>query len=100
MGSKSDFWKGQLAEWRSSGLTQVAYCRDQSLSLACFGYWRRRLRKVASSSALVPIVIEQSCGSDADSTIEVQLPNGLRARLPVGMAASQWTPVVRALRTC
>ncbi len=100
MVSKSDFWKEHLAQWRSSGLTQVGYCRERSLSLASFGYWRRRLRTVATSSALVPIVIEPTRCSDAEATIEVQLPNGLRARLPVGMAAARWAPVIRALRTC
>lgn len=98
MGTKADFWKGHLDTWRSSGLTQTAYCRQQGLSIASFGYWRRVLGKAAASSALVPIVIAEV--SAADTAIEVQLPNGLRARLPTGMAPSHWVPVIRALRTC
>lgn len=100
MGSKADLSKRHLDAWRTSGLTQVAYRREPGLSLACFGCWRRRLRKATTSTALVPIVIGQANCSDADATIEVQLPNGLRARLSVGMPASHWAPLVRALRAC
>ena len=98
MGAKADVWKGHLAAWRSSGLTQVAYCKQHGLSLAGFGYWRRTLGNAAVSSALVPIVIGEA--GARDEAIEVRLPNGLQARLPTGMAPSQWAPVIRALRTC
>lgn len=98
MGAKADFWKEHLVEWRRSGLTQAAYCRQLELSLARFGYWRRTLGKAAASSALVPIVVGEAVTPDA--AIEVQLPNGLRAHLPIGMAPSHWAPVIRALRTC
>lgn len=100
MGAKADFWKGHVAGWRSSGLTQAAYCRQHGLSLASLGYWRRTLGKAAAApaSALVPIVVGEAV--TPDEAIEVQLPNGLRARLPTGMAPSHWAPVIRALRTC
>lgn len=98
MGTKADFWKGHLVGWRDSGLTQAGYCRQRGLSLACFGYWRRVLGKVAASSALVPIVVGHA--SAPEQTIAVQLPNGLQAWLPVDMEPSRWTPVIRALHTC
>lgn len=98
MGAKADFWKGHLDTWRGSGLTQAAYCRQQDLSLARFGYWRRVLDKAVVSSALVPIVVGEA--STPDEAIEVQLPNGLQARLPVDMEPSRWVSLIRALRTC
>ncbi len=98
MGAKVDFWKGHLGGWRRSGLTQAAYCRQQGLSLASFGYWRRALGKVAAPSALVPIVVGEV--SSPATVIEVQLPNGLRVRLPTGMAPSHWMPMIQALCTC
>ena len=100
MGAKVDFWTGHLAEWRSSGLTQAAYCRQHSLSIPSLGYWRRTLeaRYATTSAAVLPIVIgEVSREVDA---VEVYLPNGLRARVPTGMAPSRWVPLIRALRTC
>ena len=98
MGAKAEFWKGHLVGWRLSGLTQAAYCGQHRLSLASLGYWRRALGKMAAPSALVPIVVGEA--SAPEETIEVQLPNGLQARLPVNMAPSQWVPIIQALRAC
>ena len=100
MDSKSDVWSGHLAAWRGRGLTQAAYCGQCDLSLACFGYWHRKLGKGArtSSPALVPILIDEERA--AGNTIEVCLPNGLHVRLPVEMEPSRWAPMMRALRAC
>lgn len=38
MVSKSELWSSHMAAWKSSGLTQVAYCRQHALSLPSFGY--------------------------------------------------------------
>ena len=101
MVSKSEFWKGHLAGWQSSGLTQAAYCRQHVLSLPSFGYWRRVLGRsslVPLSPALVPILIGEP--DPVVEAIEVRLPNGLQVQLPVGMAAARWLPTVQALLTC
>lgn len=102
MGGKADFWKGHLEAWDLGGLTQVTYCREHDLSLASFGYWRRRLRAstpvTPSRSALVPIVIDEI--TMPTEVIEVRLPNGLQAQLPVAMDSARWLPMIQALRTC
>ncbi|WP_255352380.1 hypothetical protein [Xanthomonas sp. MUS 060] len=43
MRSKREQWVGYVQAWQVSGLSQAAWCREQGLSLASFGYWRRRL---------------------------------------------------------
>lgn len=101
MVSKSEFWSSHMAAWKSSGLTQTAYCRRHTLSLPSFGYWRRVLgrRPLAPPSlALVPIVVGEP--EPVVELIEVRLPNGLQVRLPVGMASPRWLPTVQALLTC
>lgn len=40
---KRRYWQQQIDTWQHSGLTQKAYCERESVSLARFGYWRRRL---------------------------------------------------------
>ncbi|WP_459254585.1 IS66 family insertion sequence element accessory protein TnpA [Xanthomonas euvesicatoria] len=45
MHSKREQWAEHVQAWRVNGLSQVAWCREQGLSLASFGYWRRRLAK-------------------------------------------------------
>jgi len=103
MGSKAEWWKSHLGAWRDSGLSQAAYCREHRLSVACFGYWRGKLRSSSaqlapSTQALLPIVLSEVPRSD--DRIDVTLPNGLRARLPIGMDAACWLPIIQALMAC
>lgn len=54
-------WQHHIDTWRSSALSQKAYCHEAEISLHQFGYWRRKLRTAAeqhdkkSVSALVPV---------------------------------------------
>ncbi len=103
MVSKAAFWRRHLVAWRDSGLSQAAYCRRHGLSLACFGYWRGKWRSALlpsapATQALVPIVVSEVPRSD--ERIEVTLPNGLQARLPIAMEAARWMPMIRALMAC
>ena len=100
MGSKAAFWRRHLAAWRDSGQSQAAYCRQEDLSLPCFGYWRGKLDTVPSPSppALLPIVVSEV--STSMDRIEVELPNGLMVRLSIGSDATQWVPMIRALMAC
>src|SRR5512143_3870284 len=41
---RRSFWQGHLVQWQASGLSQVAYCRQQGLKVAQFGYWKKRMR--------------------------------------------------------
>ena len=100
MGSKAAFWRRHLAAWRDSGQSQAAYCRQEDLSLPCFGYWRGKLDTVPSPSppARLPIVVSEV--STSIDRIEVELPNGLMVRLLIGSDATQWVPMIRALMAC
>jgi len=42
--SKADFWQHHIENCSNSSLTQAQYCREHSLALATFGYWKRRLK--------------------------------------------------------
>ncbi len=42
--AKRKFWATHLSEWKSSGLSQSEYCRQNDLKLHCFLYWRKRQR--------------------------------------------------------
>jgi hypothetical protein len=101
MVSKSELWSSHMAAWKSSGLSQAAYCRQHVLSLPSFGYWRGVLGRPPerpSSLALVPIRVgEPDTGAEV---IEVRLANGLQVQLPVGLSAARWLPMVQALMTC
>ncbi len=56
---KRRFWRQHVERWKRSGRNQSEYCRQHSLKLHCFIYWRKKYR-----------------GADATaiSLVEVQLP--------------------------
>ncbi|WP_256127253.1 IS66 family insertion sequence element accessory protein TnpA [Xanthomonas euvesicatoria] len=60
MHSKREQWAEHVQAWRVNGLSQVAWCREQGLSLASFGYWRRRLAKgpVAPAGGELPLRVQ------------------------------------------
>jgi hypothetical protein len=47
------FWRDHLTQWQASGMTQVAYCRQQGLHREQFGYWKKRLL-LARSAGTAP----------------------------------------------
>jgi len=104
MGNKVEGWKSHLAACcHDSGMSQAAYCRRHGLNVACFGYWRGKLRSATpllapSTRGLLPIVL--SSVSRSEDRIEVTLPNGIQARLPVGMDAACWVPMIQVLMAC
>lgn len=100
MDSKAAFWRQHLNAWHDSSLSQAAYCRQQNVSLPCFGYWRGKLGTVPlpSAKALLPIVV--SGVSTPMDRMTVELPNGLHFQLSGGTDAAQWVPMIRVLMAC
>jgi len=57
---KLSYWQQHFTRWKSSGLSQRAYCASAGLSLATFDYWRRQTRAqvdqpVSAALTLVPV---------------------------------------------
>ena len=42
------YWQYQLEDWRCSGLSGTAFCKQHTLSYHRFMYWRRKLADSAS----------------------------------------------------
>ncbi|OHC28567.1 MAG: hypothetical protein A3J25_19730 [Pseudomonadales bacterium RIFCSPLOWO2_02_FULL_63_210] len=89
-------WGRRIEEWQSSGLTQRAYCTQESISYATFKGWRRRVRRAANKSVrparLVPVRVVGGRGSEtafsrhpdrADSGLSA---HGVEIRLASGRA--------------
>ena len=47
MTERAKYWAGQVAAWERSGLSQVAFCRQQDLNGGTFAWWKRQLRQIA-----------------------------------------------------
>jgi hypothetical protein len=44
--NKASLWQEHIEGWETSGLTQGVYCQQHAISLASFGYWRTRLKRM------------------------------------------------------
>ncbi len=82
MHSKSEQWAEHVQAWRVNGLSQAAWCREQGLSLASFGYWRRRLAKgpVALLAGELPLRVQPVAAPDSAATVQLHLAGGMRLR--------------------
>lgn len=45
---KQDFWHTHIQACENSDLSQHDYCRQHSLALSTFGYWRRKIKRSTS----------------------------------------------------
>ena len=52
---KQRVWTNHINAWKSSGLSQVEYCRQKDLSRCRFTYWKCKLEKKADPVTFVPI---------------------------------------------
>ena len=89
-------WARRIEEWKSSELTQRAYCKRQAISYETFKGWRRRLRR-ESNKPVEPVrfVPVRVVGGRDSGTVISRRPDrtdsGLRAagveiRLAIGRA--------------
>lgn len=69
-------WQEHIQLWQSSGLTQMAYCRQHSLVYHQFGYWSRKLNPIQESTSGFTRIQPPSVSQD----LTVLLPNGIELR--------------------
>ena len=58
------FWQRHLDQWRTSGLTQEAYCRQRDLSFTIFARYRNRINRerkvgVAADVAFISVTVKR-----------------------------------------
>jgi hypothetical protein len=83
---KQHYWQRHVRAWQSSGLSQAAYCQAQQLSLARFGYWRKRCSAISATSllpAVIPVLRELSTGG-----AQLRSPGGWQILLPAELDAN------------
>lgn len=57
--SKAEFWRRHIENCSRSPLTQGQYCREHSLALSTFGYWKKRLRMPSQPSVrFYPLTVQ------------------------------------------
>lgn len=65
--NKRKFWQIHIRACEDSGLSQREYCRQHSLALSTFGYWRRKIkRSITDQPRFYPLTIPTLASSATD----------------------------------
>ena len=98
---KRRFWKAHIERWRTSGLSQVAYCRDNGLAPHQLTYWKKRLVPADTGVSFVPLKLTGNLPVPAARCpINLFTPNGYRIEVGTGfdpMVLKQLISVVSAV---
>lgn len=116
---KERTWRRRLRDWRRSGLSVRAFCDWHALSEPSFYAWRRELaqreqevsvrrarpkkemeeRAAAARFLPVQVMPDSALDGSAARCLEVQLPTGVRLRVPAGFDRQTLSDVLAALET-
>jgi len=65
--TRATYWQQHVNHWKSSQLSQIAYCREHELNFHRFNYWLRKNEPVkakkgsiSQSTAFIPVVKHQA----------------------------------------
>ena len=98
---KSDrqtFWRNLIARRESRQLTVREVCEEADVSPVSYFYWRRKFladaqqRSSNPASPLVPVQIVE----DGIAELMIELPQGMRVRIPPGCDEATLQRVLRA----
>lgn len=74
-------WHQHITDWQASGLSGMAYCKQQSLTYCRFVYWRKKLAELEpvsdgeAPSGFVRVAAPPSAGASEGLTLS--LPGGV-----------------------
>ena len=88
-----EWWSSTVAEWRNSGLTQVAFARDAGINVNTLRWWIAEFRH-AEPAHLVEVVELEPARSDV--RLELELPSGATLRFDELPSASWLAEFVAA----
>lgn len=100
--TKREKWETIIAEYEKSGMSQIAFCKQNELTLAQFGYYRGALKPKQNlpkkpSNAFVPVKINQQTSA---SEIRLTLPNGFHCTLPSDIEGSRAKELIGVFLSC
>lgn len=96
--SRVRYWTQHIEAWKSSGLSQRAYCEREGIAVSTLQWWCRRLRENGHGDMprFMPVAI-QAIPDVLDQPIEVVLLSGRRLRLAAPRDETELARLVRLL---
>lgn len=100
--TRRKYWLSHIDGWRSSGLSQSAYCREQGLALGTFHYWKRQSERVNSEAPTCGgalNLVEVNLAPSADNAqMRLRWDDGPTVELGVGFSPFALREVIEAVR--
>lgn len=85
-------WASIIQQWKSSGLSQPAYCESNNINYNQFTYQNAKLAaksKAKTSSKLLPVKMTQTHPvGNVQNYFIVHYPNGLKLHIPINACSS------------
>lgn len=80
---KREYWRQRMDEYKTSGLSQQAYCKKEGLCFSTLSYWRWKLNKEKDIQS--PGFLEAKLSKEAShhqTIVQLILPNGTKVGIP------------------
>ena len=90
-------WEKRLKDWRSSGMSQAAYCRRNGIRPKSFAYWKKKEGVPKKEVRFVPVSIPQEKSTPNGSPIRVSWGEKFVIEIKDGFTPSTLRAVVHAL---
>ena len=94
--SQSEFWEKELAEWESSGLKALEYCRMKGLGRHKFFYWKKKLSKTPVTMEFIEIPRTKPENKRPDLVIR---KGQFTVKIPPGFDSSNLERVLKVLES-
>jgi hypothetical protein len=93
---REQLWLKRIAHWQESGMSMRAYALEHGFPVRQVGYWVRRLMKVPTTPALLPVRITPAVAAAA-TTISLRSERGWTLSLPGDVSAAWLAELMRSL---
>ncbi len=122
MTDRARHWRGLVASWDKSGLSQAEFCRRRGVKAVTFGWWKRRLKgariptggirggvdgsSLRGAAEFVEVafpqtaLVNESTSSASPGCYEIALNCGRVIRLPHSFEAAVVARLVTVLESC
>ena len=87
-----------VSEWRSSGVSQEAYCREHGVAKGTFYRWRRDVEQGGENSIVPLIEVRPPTGFGAK--FDVALASGTVIGVPSGFDEADLSRLLRVISSC
>ena len=93
-----EYRQQMLAEYRASGMTQKAFCREHGIALSTFGYWLRRERERENGpSAMVQLhPAKENSAGNRGGALRIRGSRGLELEVDLPVSRKQLAEILQA----